>query len=393
MIDSIGSLLNRLILCLLCLFLLVFVISAQENNLAISLSGEKNLKLDEQTAYPGVFGSSFQYCKDRDAIAYLNQITKTIVYFDYQSGETIGKTQLAIVGPDGVGGEPYYTHYHNKDSIFVISRFNKFRLSLVNSEGKKVNAFDYDVMEEATPISARIFGGIVVQSSFVYLSFQIPANAKVQQVAPVARINMKSKEVELLEKPLAYQGLDMDRIVGSNQYEFYETRIAFNRNKNELVLSYPLEHFVHRISNSTVLKSPVKGELLGEFRFLPKNRNAYRKESRESREMIQGSAWYFGILYDPYRNVYYRIGKAAADIKKVRARLAGQEIKIPYEYVIMVLDDDLRLIDELKISTRQAIVHRGVFVGPDGLHIAQLNLRGEDIMGFSTFTLSDDQEE
>lgn len=361
--------------------------------MTLRLTGEKDLQFDEQTAYPGVFGSTFQYCEDRDAIAYFNNITQSIVYFDYKSGSTIGKTQLETIGPDGVGGEPYYVYYHNKDSIFVISRFNNFNLTLVNSDGSKINSFNYYIRDGLTPLPSRIFGAVVIRSPFIYLSTQISDQIDRERQAPIIRIHMGTREVVKLEEPLPYKNVDRQLMVNSHQFEFYEVRMAADSDNEELIVSYPLESQLYRVSNEKVTRVSISSDLIGDFRLLPRDRYSYSKDSKQLKVMIYGSAWYFGVLYDPFRDVYYRIGKAAPDMAKVRRKISGEEVKIPYEYVIITLDKELRKIHELKISTKEAIVHRGIFVGPEGLHIAQLNLKGEDVMGFSTFVLTRNDEE
>ena len=368
-----------------------------QGRLAISKSLEKNLQLDEETAYPGPLGSTFQYCADTDEIVYFNRITTTLKFYAYSSGKQTREIAMEMEGPNTIGPDPFYCYYHNKDSIFVLSRGNNFRLNLMNGEGEKINTYPFgepDNFELPLPASATVFGALQVADDRVYLAVDVPWRELGEEVAPIIVIDLKTKSSQFLSRPKPYRSLDLDRIVAPNQHrtEYYSTRIAYHPQKDNLLINYALEESLYLLSKDGVTTINGKSKLLGEIQFLKQSRDSYRKNSKQLLEPIYASGWYHGVIYDGFRDCYYRIGKASVEKSKVRRKLNGEKIKIPYEYVVMAFDGELKFMDEIKFSTKDGIVHRGIFVGPDGLHIAQLNTKGEDVMGFTTITLSTDEK-
>lgn len=357
----------------------------------VGVIGEFDLHLDAETAYPFALGSVFQYCEDRKAIAYYNRLTNSIKYFDYKTGKGNGETKFSKEGPNALGPDPYYFHYHNRDSIFVLSRGTNFSMFLINSSGEKINTYHYSSEDYSTivfPKATTLFGAIDFKFPYVYLALEISDMEDRNTVAPVIRIDLEKDEFSYLNEPLPYQRLDINRIAWQNEYYFYSSRITRNTNNNDLLISYPLEHIVYRMRGSVIEELDGKSDVIGDFHFLEKPRERKRDPNNfDVKSIALSSAWYFGVIYNPYQNLYYRVGKVEQRRDSYRSVEAGEKLRDPFRYSVTVYDSDFNKLADSIITADEVLFHRGLFVTPDGLCGPQLNLKGEDVMGISIIGL------
>lgn len=388
--TSMGSLLKKYLFCvhaLLSSLLLFCPLSMSAQKAQVGVVGELDLHLDNETAPPPSFGSSFQYCEDRKAIVYYNRITNALKYFDYKTGKGVGQTQFAKQGPDDIGPDPYYFHYHNKDSIFILSRGTNFSMFLMNSEGKKLNTFHYssdDYSKVRYPSASTLFGALVVRPPFVYIGLEISDKEEQNKVAPIIKLDMSNDTFEYLKAPLPYQGFDVRSTVWNNFYYFYNCRITQNTKNGDVIISFPLDHNVYRLRNGIVEKLDGKSDAIGEFHFLERKRPiVYDPNNIDVHAIGFSSARYYGVLYNPYKDLYYRVGVVEKGKNTYRRLLAGEEVRDPFMYSVTVFDADFNKLSDGIIDGWHALLDRGIFVTPDGLSGPQHSVKGEDIMGIS----------
>lgn len=359
---------------------------------------EKDLRLDFETAYPSYFGTTIQYCSDTDEIIYLNQITQSLKFFDYKTGQFKRSLKLRMEGPNGVGPEVSYVHYHNKDSLFVKSGKRTFDIFLLDGKGEVVNSFNYggfeysEYLNKPIPYTARQFGAMVIDKGDIILALEVPDNKKQMTKAPVLKINMRTLEVKYFSSPIPYQGLNVNHIPDRRNFEFYSSRLTLNRKMERLFINFPLEKELYMLSSdNTVTRIGLETGLMGDFKFLEKDRGSYDQGDLALSDVIFNSAWYYGIIYNQYNDLYYRIGRPEGDSGLYRRKKSeGNAGKIPYKYVISIYDSSFKLLGEDVFTTKDFIVHRGAFVAPDGLWVLQPNTKGEDILGLALIGLSDD---
>ena len=141
------------------------------------------------------------------------------------------------------------------------------------------------------------------------MAVEIPSLEKQLSVAPVIKINLKTEEVEYLKAPIPYTEINLRRLPSPNSYEFYSTRIAYNKNTEKLIINYPLEHDFYVVDDNGAEAINGKSNVIGDFVFLDKDREDYNRNHFDLKSQISTSAWYFGIMYDPYKDLYYRIGR------------------------------------------------------------------------------------
>lgn len=343
-----------------------------------------DLKLDSETARPSHFGSTFQYCKDVGSLAYLNSISRSIKYYDLESGLLVGETKFNREGPDAVPGDPFYFYYHNKDSIFVFSEFQNSRLFLIDSKGTKINTFDFssddDYRTVPFPRLARVSGGIVVIGSHFYLAFNVSGQEHRNKVSPVLRYNMKSNEFNYLTEPKGYAQLDINKLPKVGQFRFYESRIARGNTPGSIVINFPLNHDLYVSKDDWVRSVKAQSDYVDKFEFLSKNKERYDLKNIEYKKVVFGSARYFGIFHDGERQLYYRLAKID-NAEKWKSKYSSNSKKgVLKEYTLMIFDSDFNKKSEVKFNLTEALPEKGVFVGPGGLWMLLPDKGNEDIM-------------
>ncbi|GMQ26295.1 hypothetical protein Aoki45_29770 [Algoriphagus sp. oki45] len=350
---------------LLTLFVQCQTKTQSENlNPALVSSGEYiSLSLDDSTSN---ISTGYQYFDAGEREFFFNLIweSNTLQVYDLSSGNKIKSLSFEAEGPSGVG-DVFAFHVHSLDSIFLFSPPFGQRFHLANLEGQILKKFEYEIPEG---------GG----SAFVHNAFMIsPPVLEGSKLAVNHRFPQNMRE--LTGEKLAGQsfGYQIDLSTGETEYfahlypNDYLTSglksVDFSRaqGKNQIVYSLVGDHRVFVASSfeeewkSVIAKSQFLDEALPSF-----NADAVYEEFQS---YAFSSSRYGSILFDPYREVYYRIAfptlseASIADIRSLGNALGP--------FVVMVLDSDLKVITEKKFESGKYHPDN-VFVGKKGLYLS-----------------------
>ena len=106
------------------------------------------------------------------------------------------------------------------------------------------------------------------------------------------------------------------------------------------------------------------------------------------------SAQYGNLMYDKYRNVYYRFAEMPCELAKDETHYDTHAPKAR-EFSVIILNDKFDIIGETKFPGNKYF-YRMSFVGKDGLYISENNLANpefdENKLVFSCFKLVDVNE-
>ena len=101
---------------------------------------------------------------------------------------------------------------------------------------------------------------------------------------------------------------------------------------------------------------------------------------------------YFHVMYDKYRNVYYRFVEHPCELAPNEGYMDPPKRR---EFSVIIFDKDFRIIGETKFPGNKYFI-RMSFVGRDGLYISENNLANpefdEDKLVFACFKLEDVKE-
>jgi len=106
----------------------------------------------------------------------------------------------------------------------------------------------------------------------------------------------------------------------------------------------------------------------------------------------KGGPKYHNIMYDKYRDVYYRIAEFPYEFKANESPFDDPKGR---EFSVIIFDKDFNIIGETKFPGNKYF-YKMSFVGRDGLYISENNLANpefdENKLVFACFTLEDIKE-
>ena len=364
---------------LILLFLSSFLAKAQDNF---------ELNLDEETARPEIIKNGI-FQVDENSIYYLNRISNNIKVFDLKTGNTISTIPLAKAGPNTVGPQVETFHVLNKDSIFVFSEFFKSQISLINSDGKLIKQYatwpkDLDSKYSGQQLSEKT-GGIQVSKPFVYMSHMIYDLSTRQEYSSITVTDMGSGDVNFVDAiPKTHQLIDITRLQTEPSYLSPTTVVTSD---SRLIVNYPIsnELFSFYRKKEGFNKYKVMSKKMKPMKLLSKPLSTIGKEQymRERRDISIISGYYPNLIYDKFKNKFYRIVRLPYDENVLKRYRQGISSKLPpYTFSVIELDENLNILSEW--VDEKSVLHpeRGVFVDERGLWIIEREVKNEDKMIF-----------
>ncbi|KYG85455.1 hypothetical protein AWW67_15095 [Roseivirga seohaensis] len=343
-------------------------------------------ELDERTVHPWAPGSCFQYLSSEDAVAYLNKIDASIKLFDVKSGTIVLSVPLSIEGPDSVGPEPVSFYWVNRDSIFVFSNLNNGRLSLLNSKGEKYRNYELNSTSDElahTVELKRISGGISYskQMNALFLGLRVYSPQKMLKRAPYLKLDIASGKLDYFTNPQPYAKSDLGKI--PFDHRFGSTAVFYNDLSNELILDFALspDLWVKRDSDKWLIFR-AQSVYYEKPLFLKSELTKYKNNRRKYIDEVRLMPRYSALVYDQYRDVYYRIGRLPFNRELSKRRDMGEELKIYQEFSIQAFDKDFKKIAENKFFDENLLFEQGLFVNEEGLWLLRPQGEDEDVMEF-----------
>jgi hypothetical protein len=353
---------------------------SQEKQYKLNSTGEfLSLPLDENT--PNV-SMGLQY--SQGFLFNANWGTNEIQMYNIESGSIIKSLVFDIEGDQGVG-QLFGFHVHNLDSIFLFSQFDAVMV-LTDTSGLAKNRIRYtqpDLYSPAFIHNSYFLSPPIVRGDEMFVKTHFQGNYREVTAEQLSTyhmayaINMKTGTVRFLKHTYPSDYL-------AKGIKHFEPSMASDGNKvvyslfgdHRLFFSSSFEEDLQAISvASTHLDEslplfPLQGE-----RF-------------DTQKYLQGSSRYESLIYDSFREVYYRFAfptytfESDEEVKSLRSEPRG--------FVIMTLDKDLNVIDDLYFEGGKYMPNN-VFVGEKGLFISTSHPNNpenqEDKMVFEIFGL------
>ena len=334
-----------LFISLFSIFILVSCQSSPKNEAGkqneVELVAEKQLAfpLDEQTYY--LSKSMFQFEENGKEYLHFENTQKSlydIVIFDIENQQIAKRIPLHKTGPNGLpavfGSRP------SPDSQYIlVAQNNISRLSSINSQGEIIRNYNFQTPEgRFTPLSFGSYynAPAFIKDSCIFLRQEI------------LKPDMKKEEYDNIAGGYGF----------SYDYNYKESRLVCGFfGYDSLMVTDDLKHIRWYNAKSRYLKS-MKPKLGNSMEGI----NAIIKLNENPR--------YWHIMYDKYRNVYYRFAE-------MPYKLASNES--PYdepkgkEFSVIVLNADFEIIGETKFPGKKYFYKKS-FVGREGLYISENNL-------------------
>ena len=382
---------TQLSICILSIFFLLSCKQKEEKS-AVQYIKELveikkiNLPADERTYY--LSKSVFQFEENGKEYLHFGNLEKQqyeILIYDLDSSKLSRRIPLEKKGPNGVpailGIKPF------EDSRqFMAFQHNVTRLSIIGNNGKVLRR--YSVQLPGGRFS-HCYGGCsyfyipsFCVDSVVYLTHWLEKpqmkTSEWKDLAMFTYLDLKSGQIGLTS--LRYPSI-FDRDV-KNPAGGYKFTLDYNYKENRLVCSLTgYDSLMVSDDLKQVRWYNVKSRYLKSMRPRLEEANDDIQSLIKQTEMPQ----YHNIMYDKYRDVYYRFVELPYEFGRNESPYGYQYAR---EFSVIIFDKDFNIIGETKFPGNKYF-YKMSFVGRDGLYISENNTANpefdEDKLVFACF--------
>jgi len=351
------------------------------------------LPVDENTYY--MSKSMFQFEENNKEYLYFGNFLKgqyEILIYNLKDQSLYKRIPLSKVGPNGVPGISGCKPFEDSKT-YLLFQHNIGQLSIINDRAEVLRRYSAKLPEGQFTyckdgFSYFYYPSFSIDSIVYYMHDVNKAQMKTHEwkdVSMFTSLNLKNGEVEPL--PLHYPSIfdkDVENLGGgcsfSYDYDYTKNRLVCSfTGYDSLMVSYDLQNVRWYNGKSRYMESirPILYEASGGIQSLAK---------------LKERGKYHNLMYDRYRDVYYRIAELPYEFKQNESPFDDPRGR---EFSIIIFDKDFNIIGETKFPGNKYF-YKMSFVGRDGLYISENNLANpefdEDKLVFACFKLEDIKE-
>lgn len=358
----------------------------------LEAGGDKKFSLDSLSAPRPPYIQLYDDTSGNAYIAMLSGYSKNIFIYNYDSsGTPVNQIPINTVQM------PLAFHIRNMDSIYVyndkmmemvlLNNRSEIvsKVSLINDESMKdlswTNRYPQYVPHTVNAIIEHE-GKLVFPGQFIWT---LP-DTIAQQFKFTSLIDINSNKVSYVHKypySIYGHGYLWDEPMFTGVY--YDA----TPDHKKMVYSFPVSHDLVIADLDTDKETTVYGGSNEAGHITSLDADKFKKKSAAPNEYIYQKACtsdlYGGILYDKYRNVYYRFLRKALPEKGVRLRWENKKV------AVVVMDQDFKYLGETEIGDLNEFYPDNSFVTKEGLNVEYVAPDDveEKFLTFRIFTLKD----
>ena len=335
--------------------------------------------LDSETS-PTIGYLQFYNTDTTQCLAILNDFNHTIYVYDYNTASVINKVKINTLPPQGFFIEDnIYAYSYIKGTLSVIDgdKFtHKMTSSMVLPEdrlSKVFNPYPY-----ATTLSPIIKHNNYIVSIGYRSGESRYENSTNRPVISFFDLNTKNISTSI-NYPEIYS-----KYHWGGQMAYRLPYYTMNPD-GKIVVSFPASHnlIVSSLDNLSSVTSIFGGSrYIKEIKSYPASKRKFGISSSDVWSWYMRNPSYEGILYDEYRNIYYRIARLPDNNYKFGERGNHKPI------IIIVLDQNLNYLGEYLMSEESRYFPTNMFVSREGLNI-QVLTDDEDILKFHIYEFNE----
>ncbi|TAE19805.1 MAG: DUF4221 domain-containing protein [Bacteroidetes bacterium] len=305
-----------------------------------TFKNKKNLSIElDSLTYTG--NSCSQYFEQDTASFFIfnNPKTNTIYIHEFKNFKYVRKIILPFDGSMGVGQmEGYYVH--NFDSIFIPSTSHQ-TMYMVNIEGRILQKYKYKLNNKNDVV--QIMFSSYNKPSFIdnKLYCATPPQGNKDKSSTVQVLNLNNKEWTSMI-PLS-QKYDEGFYGAPNFYNTYKT---VNYLKKNIYISFPVDNYIYEISaKDKVNKYYAGSKYLKDVK--PMAKRTFQVLFQDYDRFFRKSPSYSSIIYDKYRDIYYRIAQRGISNDLIDSKDNLKNGLKPFS--IIVLNNKFRKVGEITL--------------------------------------------
>jgi hypothetical protein len=293
----------------------------------------------------------------------INWAYNQIQIYNLSEKRLVKNLDFEIEGDQGVG-ELFGFHVHSLDSIFLFSQMDPF-IYLTDTSGIVSQKIRYQIPDgysSAFVHPSYFLSPPVIQSNEMIVKTHFAGNYRevknedLKQKQMVYAINLTSGETRFLNHTYPADYLEKG-------LKHFETSMAISKDK--VVYSLFGDHrlfYADSFENKLSSKDAASSYLDTNLKLFPLEGVRF-----DTQKYLQASSRYESLVYDPFRDVFYRFAYPTLEVtdenEVLRLRIA------PGPFVIMVLDNDLNVIGETYLE-KGKYLPSNFFINEDGLYLS-----------------------
>lgn len=344
----------------------------------------KSFPLDAETRYNAFYLYAFED-KGKAYLSFLNYRTNQILFYDLNTCKFLFKTELDKEGPNGIGlASGYYIQDFNHIyvSSYAYSGLMKVDTSkqIVQKIPYKKTTQGYNIVPSYAP-SSHPYDAPVQIGNRIYITQSAANHIYPSEKTPVS-VSIDTVSWEYDSLPFTYGDALSEAQLAAP--ETYCSRIFDGKN---FIYSFCVEPdiFVASIDHKQIQRIDVKSQYI---RDIPLDR--YPDDMDKGARMNLEVARYGDLIYDKYRNVYYRFAYPSTSLD-MDTKWIGKSVYGRKKCSIIILDKEFNIIGETLLP--EGVYNSYVFfIDKAGLYISkdyQMNYdQSEDFMTFELFELT-----
>lgn len=369
----------------LLLFLFVSCKQDKTSNLYdYNLESTKSVKsfiLDSDVRYNAFYLYTFSDDDGKEYLSFLNYRTNQILFYDLNTSEFLFKLNLNAEGPDGVAQLAGF-YIKDFDNIYVSSYAYPGLIKvdtachIVQKMPYGTTSNGYEVLPSYTPSSHPYIPPVIIDERIYITQNAVERFHSVAQTPLSVVIDTIQKKCE--DFMLTYG------ILTQNELEANDTRFSRDFNGKEFVYSFYASEdiIIASIDHSDIKKVKAKSPYID-------SPTEKQESSEQGPKLNLELARYGDLIYDPYREVYYRFVYPKTTLED-NINWRGKAVYGRKKFSVMILNKDFQIIGETLFP--EAIYNSYVFfVHKDGLYISRdyqmLYGNSEDYLTFELFKL------
>ena len=371
---------------LLLLLCVLFSCSDEKNfspqTCSLTATGQiKSFELDSDVKYNGFYLYKFKDKEGKDYLSFLNYRSNQILFYNWETGGLERKLVLQSEGPNGVG---QVSGYYVKDfgNIYV-SSYAYNGLLKVDTTAQIVQRIPYGttsngykVLPSYTPSSHPNTAPIFIDGK-MYIT-----QPSVERFHPIAETPL-TIEIDTVERKLEGTSITYS-VLNDKARKSNDLRFGRIFNDEKFIYSFFVSEDVYVSSQDSNDVKIIKVK----SRYVDSPEEPQRIDEHGPRSNLEVPR-YGNIIYDPYREVYYRFAYPRVELDN-KINWWGKSVFGRKKFSVIILNKDLKVIGETLFP--EGIYNSYVFVvAEDGLYISrdyQINFeQSEDFMTFELFSL------
>ncbi len=304
----------------------------------------------------------------------LDPANNSISVFNLSKKEVSNRIQIPKTGPEAINDILNF-YVHTADSIFIVP-VNTGRIFLIDSKAKIINKWNYqnltlptgESLSENFPFPIAEMGTHFFyqkDKALLTLPLWLRGPGSFYKVPPLINLDLKNNKVvhSFGEYPENYKG---------NKISIRDHPNLVQMKNGEILVSFEESHYIQKYSpNGEFLEQFVaKSNFVDNFTLF----ESYPDYETRQNYWVENGL-YIGLLYDPYRDLIYRIVCHGQPIKDINGRLNKL---LMATWSIIILSPNGELIGEIQFDGSKHRFNDGIYVSKEGILASLENIYNEN---------------